>query len=150
MKHTIMGILAACMAVALAGCGGDPQSVAIRVTRGIPDSLVLTDDPGNQDAWEPEALAGWIEEGETFGVVSWGSSSCVPIATKIEADGDDHLTVRFADSPHAVCTADLAATTHEFTVPTGITGRPITLTVTGIGVRTADDGTVSNPTFTLD
>jgi hypothetical protein len=50
--------------------------------------------------------------------------------TGIEATGDASATVLLEPSAGEVCTADIAPTTHELTLPDEVTGRPVTITVT--------------------
>lgn len=51
------------------------------------------------------------------------------VATAIEVVASDHLDVTF-DAPRAgICTADMAATTHTFDLPLGITKSPVTTTI---------------------
>lgn len=101
------------------GCSG---GVARSSESGIPDGLDVV--------WSGEGpAAGWLAEGKTFAVVTWGSSSCPRVATAIEVVGSDHLDVTF-DAPRAgICTADMAATTHTFDLPLGITESPVTITI---------------------
>lgn len=120
----------------LAGCAAEtptkptetapPASVSETVAPGVPDGW---EDRIDQNRLGEQILTGWIEEGKTFAVVTWGSSSCVPIADSIEATADNSLLVSFVASPNEVCTADMAPTTHTFALPSGATKRPIELTV---------------------
>lgn len=107
--------------IALTGCAD--SGVADSVTPGIPDGFDL-----GADGHQPGAM--WVEDGARFAVVTFGSSSCRPIATALTVEGDDELALTFAPSPHDECTADFAPTTHEFDLPDRVTGRPVTITVT--------------------
>lgn len=71
----------------------------------------------------------WIERGETFAVVTWGSSSCPPVATGLTAESEDHVVVTFGPSPNDPCTADMAPTTHEFALPDRATRTPVTVEI---------------------
>jgi hypothetical protein len=104
----------------LAGCSG---SVARSSEPGIPDGLSIDQSEGLG------AAAGWIVEGEIFAVVTWGSWSCPRAPVGLEAVGVDQLDLTFDAPSGAVCTADMAATTHTFDLPAVITERPITITV---------------------
>jgi hypothetical protein len=106
--------------VLLAGCSG---SVARSSEPGIPDGLSIDQSEGLG------AAAGWIVEGEIFAVVTWGSSSCPRAPVGLEAVAVDQLDLTFDAPSGVVCTADMAATTHTFDLPTVITERPITITV---------------------
>lgn len=102
------------------------MEVSDSVTPGIPEGW---EDRVDDDRLGEQILTGWIDEGKTFAVVTWGSSSCVPIANSIEASSDASLLVKFVPSPSEVCTADMAPATHTFTLPDTVTQRPVTLTV---------------------
>ena len=56
-----------------------------------------------------------LQSDGSIAVVTWGSSSCPPTATAFDNDGGS-LVVSFSTSSQGVCTADLAATTHIFSV----------------------------------
>jgi hypothetical protein len=119
----------ALIAFALAGCSGAangaPTSIADETTAGVPESVEI--DPNST-----EASAVWIEKGETFAVVTWGSSSCVPVPIEMEAAGD-MVTIEFEPSAEEMCTADMTATTHSFTVPEGMSSPP-----TSVGISAED------------
>lgn len=112
-------LLAMCV---LTGCSGPSPSVAETVRPGIPPGVVLeqpTDGP----------VATWIERGETFAIVTWGSGSCPAVATALSAAGVDRLTVTFGPSPNDPCTADMAPTTHEFQLPEEVTADSVVIEV---------------------
>lgn len=71
----------------------------------------------------------WIDRGETFAIVTWGSSSCPPVATALTVKGGDRISVTFEASPNDPCTADMAPTTHEFTLSNEMTVGPIVIEV---------------------
>lgn len=107
---------------ALAGCSPSGVAIAHGTRPGVPDGLVI--EPLND-----EPIATWIERGETFGIVTFGSGSCPPVATALVADGPDRLVVTFGPSPNDSCTADIAPTTHEFELPEEITRLPVVLEI---------------------
>lgn len=120
MRHRLTALLAGTAVLVLTGCG----------TPGIADAVR----PGAPSGWEGDPtgdgpVAGWIDEGTRFAVVTLGSSSCPIVVTALTVQADDRLSLTFASSPNDPCTADLARTTHEFDLPGGITGRPVTITV---------------------
>ena len=83
-----------------------------------PDLDLLTGDP----------VVGWVGDTE-FGVITIGSSSCPPVAGELEVLGTDEVQIGFRPSPHDLCTADMAATTHVFALPSSVRRRPVTVTV---------------------
>lgn len=85
----------------------------------------------------------WVERGETFAIVTWGSSSCPPAATGLTAEGEDRVVVAFAPSPNDPCTADMAPTTHEFALPDRVTRTPVTIDI-------RYDNSAQVDTFSLD
>ena len=42
---------------------------------------------------------------------------------------DDQLDLTFAAPSNGICAADMATTTHEFDLPSGITKTPVTITI---------------------
>ena len=71
-------------------------------------------------------LAEVIDDGRVLAVVTMGSSSCHRVATSIEWR-ETGAGIRFTTGGGAVCTADLAAHTHEFAVPAQLQGRRLEL-----------------------
>lgn len=115
--------LAAGAALLLAGCSGgsgDGGPIA-QVEKGLPSGW--DEAQFGPDAGDP--VVGWVVEGESFAVVTWGSSSCPPIAKSLGAPSASELRIVFAPPEGEVCTADFAPTTHEFALPDGVTERPI-------------------------
>lgn len=161
MRRRMIGAAtAAGLALALAACGGGgpgaeddgsrsgdqgdsgtAQEVEFseRVTRGAPEGI----DWARGGEIDGEPVAGWIVEGESFAVVTWGSSSCPPVAAKLLIQGGDRIELGFENSPNEICTADMAPTTQEFDLPAGVSERPVTLVLRFEG----GDGPL---TFTLE
>ncbi|MEJ1923439.1 MULTISPECIES: hypothetical protein [unclassified Microbacterium] len=106
----------------LVGCSGSGTGVAQAMKPGIPEGVVF-------EPLSEEPAATWIERGETFAIVTWGSGSCPPIATALTADGPDRVAVTFGSSPNDPCTADMSPTTHEFELPNDVTGSPVIVEV---------------------
>ncbi len=141
MHHILRGSLRA-VAVAgavllAAGCAQEGEDQGSAVTEPVPATEQVA--PGVPEGWETQIdinrlgeqiLAGWVDEGESFAVVTWGSSTCVPTADTIQVTGSDSVTVVFAPSENEVCTADMAPSTHTLALPEGVTDRPVELTVT--------------------
>ncbi|ALJ22002.1 hypothetical protein [Microbacterium sp. No. 7] len=107
-------LLAAC-APGTAGAGGDTAT-------GVPA-------PPLEAGIDVEAA--WLDGGRSVAVVTWGSSSCVPVAedVKLEADGGVAVSLRPADAE--VCTADYAPRATLVGLPAGASaGDALNLVVT--------------------
>jgi len=71
----------------------------------------------------PDALAGseplatWLDDGARLGIVTWGSSSCLPSVTSISVGGDNSLTVTLRDEHAGACTEDFGPRTLVIEVP---------------------------------
>jgi len=111
----------------LAGCSGG-QSVADRSYAGLPESGDVPPDA----VVNAQSIAIWIEEGESFAVTMWGSSSCPAEPTLIEATDAGVVDLRFDTDSVGPCTADLAPTTHEFTVPDDAVTSPLVISLRGV------------------
>jgi len=127
MKTSLLRIIPiAVIAFALTGCSGSassaPTSVADDTIKGLPDTVTV--DPAST-----EPLAVWIEQDETFAVVTWGSSSCIATPIDIAREGDV-VTIEFEPSAEEMCTADMAPTTYTFTVPKGMSSTPTSVELT--------------------
>lgn len=75
-------------------------------------------------------MAMWVEDGSVFAVTTWGSSSCPLVPTELSGIAANAVGIHFEDSPQQACTADMAATSHEFTLPGSVTERPVMIAVT--------------------
>ncbi len=94
------GLIGAVVMAALSGCsastdGGDPAVVDVD--------------------------AAWLDGGRLIGIVTWGSSSCVPVASEAMLDADGALAVTLDDpSGSQACTADDVARVTLVDVPAGV------------------------------
>ncbi len=53
--------------------------------------------------------AGWTDEDGRFVILTWGSSTCVPVIEDVAATGEAEVTVTFQEPPaDQVCTMDIA------------------------------------------
>lgn len=95
--------VAAVIAVALVGCS--PTSVAPKVETAVPDALVETDPDG------PWAFV--VDDDLHVGVA--GSSTCPPMPTRLETDGDS-LVVTIETGDRTACTADLVPAVYRLQV----------------------------------
>ncbi len=107
-------------ALALAGCANTttpagPSSPA--QSPSSPATLPPTEptEPGMQ------ADAAWLDGGRLLGVVTWGSSSCVPVADTATASGQE-ITVTLTDPGDGTqpCTADMSPRASVVGVPEGV------------------------------
>ena len=118
--------------MAIAGCvpgapGSDhfgAGSQADRVVQGMPDGWEGPD----PDLLNGHPVVGWVSDTE-FGVITVGSSSCPAVASELQVLDADEVRVEFGPSPHDPCTADMAATTHVFELPSSVSERPVTVIV---------------------
>jgi hypothetical protein len=68
-----------------------------------------------------QADAAWLDDGRLLGVVTWGSSSCVPVAEAATASGQE-VAVTLADPGDGTqpCTADFSPRASLVGVPEGV------------------------------
>lgn len=64
--------------------------------------------PGATPTVEIAVEAGWLDGGRQLGLVTWGSSTCVPTASEVAPQADGTLAVTLAESSRDACTADFA------------------------------------------
>ena len=130
-------ILATGVVLGVGACAGPPNA-ADRSYRGVVASPsvapTVSAGPSTTASAAPPPglgtpLAGWVDRPRRFGLTVWGSSSCPPVPTRIEATGSDRVNITFEQAGDKVCTADLAPTTHEFTVPAGADTLPLAVTL---------------------
>lgn len=118
--------LAATLALlaSMGGCatpGATPESVALSAQQGWPEAEA----PGPPPLIDtyPTPPVGWVTAaGDRFWLVTWGSGSCVFIATEVEAIDDVTVSVRFEQERAEGCTDDLSPRAHELAVPEGLDG----------------------------
>ncbi len=108
-----MGFAAALAASALliAGCAAGP---------GSDPSSTAEPPPVEQPDAEYELGAAWLDDGRMFAVVTWGSSTCVPVVETVEADGQ-RVTVTFAEDEEVrACTMDYVPRASVAGLPEGV------------------------------
>ena len=96
--------------VLIAGCGG---AAAPAVT---PVPVPSTDDAESLDA---EIDAAWLDDGSAVGILTFGSSTCLPTAGDPSYD-DGVVTVELTDPHGVVCTRDLVARATYVSLPEGV------------------------------
>lgn len=97
--------------VTLSGCAAEPSA----------PEKGMTPAPEESSEFQPEAV--WLDQGRLIGLVTWGSSTCVPFASESTASGQD-VTVDLSDTlegqePRA-CTADMAPRVTVVGTPAGV------------------------------
>ncbi len=105
-------------ALLVVGCTGSPAGHQ-------PTSSATPDGGGTgAPATGDDIEAAWLDDGRMFAVVTWGSSTCVPVVDEISAEGQK-VTVSLIDAPsedgtEKVCTADLAPRASVGALPEGV------------------------------
>lgn len=112
----------------LAGCASSPSAT--------PSST-----PSTGDSTEVEIDAAWLDDGRIIGLVTTGSSTCVPAADEatLQADGSLAVTLVEPDADTA-CTRDLVPRVTLVEVPEGVDpSEDLAITVTGDGYSGSAD-----------
>lgn len=105
-------------ALLIVGCSSSPGSET-------PTSSPEPDGSGSTVPVDGDGMeAAWLDDGRLFALVSWGSSTCVPIVDEVSADGQK-VTVSLVDAPaddeqEVPCTADLAPRASIGGLPEGV------------------------------
>ncbi|MEA4945773.1 MAG: hypothetical protein VB080_15225 [Propionicimonas sp.] len=97
-----------------------PLAVSVLTLAGCASSAPIAADP-SPTAGESgmQTAAAWLDAGRIIGVVTWGSSTCVPTADAATASGQE-ITVTLTDNAEGACTADYAPRASEVAVPAGV------------------------------
>lgn len=114
MKNPLRGMLVASLiaGVALSGaaCATSPSAEA-------PLSTPKQETPDTSDG--QQVAATWVDDGRMFAVLTWGSSTCVPLVESAKAEGQT-LTVDLVTAPEAAaCSADMGPRVSLGAVPEG-------------------------------
>lgn len=104
-------------ALLITGCTATPAAET-------PTSVATPDSSGALDPSSPDIdddmEAVWLDDGRMFAIVSWGSSSCVPVVDEATASGQT-VTVTFAEPPaDQICTSDYSPRASVGAVPVGV------------------------------
>ncbi len=95
---------------------------------------------GTSGATEVEVDAVWLDGGRMVGLVTQGSSSCVPIADGATLSADGVLEVTLVEPASEVCTADMAPRVTVVSLPAGIDpSQDLQIAVAGDGYRGETD-----------
>lgn len=113
----------------------DPsQELEIRaVGDGYQGDVELDGVPGLSAGGETDYLpsAGFADDEGLIVLLTWGSSSCVPLVASAEATGETTATVTFATpAEDQVCTMDMAPRAQVLSIP-GLEDDDVVLTLTG-------------------
>lgn len=143
---TGFGALAASLLL-LAGCASMPQG-------STGDDV----DDDRDDVAEFEVDAAWLDDGRVIGIVTEGSSTCVPTAEEPTYENGLLAVTLFDADPEAPCTRDLVPRVTLVSVPEGVDPtQPLQITVAyndangdtdldgvaGLGQAAAEEGTPS-------
>lgn len=125
--------LAALLAGGLAGCA---TGAAVDPSAGGSDapSTAVSDAP-SADATEIEVEAAWLDGGRMIGLVTEGSSTCLPLVQDagLEADGTLAVVLAEADASQA-CTRDLVPRVTLVALPEGVDpAKDLEISVSGEG-----------------
>ncbi|HEY5221727.1 MAG TPA: hypothetical protein VIJ18_01570 [Microbacteriaceae bacterium] len=110
----ILGLLAASVAIALAGCSGSPTA-PITSYPGEPKGVTA---PPSSAGGAPFSV--WLKNGAQFTVTTYGSSTCPPVGTDFAVTGTNQLTVAIKEYKGKVCTMDYVPHTTVFATPNDI------------------------------
>ena len=97
--------------------------------------------PSTGDSTDAEVDAAWLDDGRIIGIVTMGSSTCVPAADEatLQADGSLAVTLVELDAETA-CTADMAPRVTLVEVPEGVDpSEDLAITVEGDGYSASTD-----------
>lgn len=131
ITRTLAGIGVAC-AVALTACAAPGGDSATPTT----ESGSASADPAQQGDDADELEAAWLDGGRMIGIVTIGSSTCVPGAGEVSADGQT-IDVELTDlSADAACTTDLVPRATLVAVPDGVDpAQDVAIHVAGAGIE---------------
>jgi hypothetical protein len=120
-----IGLGIAALAVALVGCASTPATTGGTSTA-----------PSDDELTEIEVDAAWLDEGRMIGLVTWGSSSCVPTAGETAMLDNGALVVELIEvEGDAPCTADQAPRVTLVGVPEAVDPtQDLEIEVTGEGI----------------
>ncbi|WP_435749163.1 hypothetical protein [Microbacterium sp. PMB16] len=123
--------------------GVDPKTdITLQVTYGdLTDDVDIDGDPpatGESGLETGMSTAGWFDDGGLV-LLTWGSSSCVPVVESLEGSGNAG-TATFVTDDDQICTMDMGprGTILSFGEDTVDDDAPFTLTLVGDGL----DGTI--------
>ena len=117
LRLALSALAIAGAALLAAGCTATPGSPAPTSKDDGGASSTATPPGGDVDVNEVEAA--WLDGGRAIAVVTWGSSTCVPIVDAVSADGQT-ISVSLANGEEKACTDDLVPRAAFVGVPEGV------------------------------
>ena len=119
MPRTATRLLPALAALAaltaLAGCTGAPNR-PVEDYAGEPKGVDAPASSAGGASW-----AVWLDDGDQFAIVLYGSSTCPPKVQNVTASADDMIAATLAPAPGGICTRDFVPHTTVFATPDRIT-----------------------------
>lgn len=129
-------IAGAAIALLVTGCASGPGGALDgNPEEAVPAPVESAPETAPVDDFGPSAA--WLEEGASFELTTYGSSSCPAEVAEVLLDAADLVTLQLAPPSEGACTMDMAPTTQTVELPEGADGRPL-----GVALR-ASDGTVT-------
>ncbi len=124
--------LAVLVGAALTGCAASAGT-------GAPDTTAPSGTPSGST--EIEVDAAWLDDGRIIGLVTQGSSTCVPTAEDAKLQADGSLAVSLVEPDETTpCTRDLVPRVTLVEVPEGVDPtKDLAITVAGDGYRATTD-----------
>ncbi|MDR6610738.1 hypothetical protein [Leifsonia sp. 1010] len=115
MPRTATRLLPAAAAIlvvaALAGCSAAPGR-PVEDYSGEPKGIDAPASSAGGASW-----AAWLDGGDRFAIVLYGSSTCPPKVANVTASADDTITATLAPAPGGICTRDYVPHTTVFATP---------------------------------
>lgn len=117
-------------ALVLAGCANTPGAAS-----------TPTPTPTEEPSQEIELDATWLDGGRMIGLITQGSSTCVPAAGEVTVESDGTLAVALEDvDPDRPCTRDYVSRVTLVGLPEGVDPtKELEIRVTGAGIHGATD-----------
>lgn len=92
-----------------------------------------------------ELEAAWLDNGRMVALVTWGSSSCVPVVEKVTETGQTVRVTLDAGDPTQVCTADYAPRASLVALPAGVDPTQNVELLVTLGDASGNTSLVGNP-----
>ncbi|UNK70379.1 hypothetical protein [Microbacterium sp. H1-D42] len=143
LRLALSALAIAGAALLVAGCTATPGAVA---PTSKADGGKTTTPPG-ADPNLNEVEAAWLDGGRGIAVVTWGSSTCVPVVESVQADGQT-ISVTLVNGTEKACTGDLVPRAAFVGVPDGVDVTKEVELAVAYGARSADvdvDGLAEAP-----
>lgn len=128
-RIALVAVAATFLLGACAQAGPSDAPDAGTAPTGSSSPSVPVGDGADDGAAEGGPSVAWLEEGTSFSLTLFGSSTCPPAVESVEAAGADAVTVRLAPADPGMCTMDYVPSVTEHELPDGVDGRPVTVDV---------------------